>query len=185
MIILISGKKRSGKDYVANLLHTKIENSKVVAFADKMKEILSITMNITVDELNDYKNKNKGIYIHSGFMEFERKTDFRKLLQNFGTDAMQKVFGKNIWTDLVLKQYADNPLIISDLRFKHEYENLKHLNPFTIYVEGGDSSDPHISEHDLDGFSFNFIINNKEKPDLTDQIDFAINQINNFYKENK
>jgi len=182
MIILISGKKRSGKDYVANLLHQKITNSKVIAFADKMKEILSISLNIPIEELNEYKNKNKGLYVHSGCLEFTLLTDFRKLLQNFGTDAMQKVFGKNVWTDLVLKEYDGNPLIISDLRFKHEYNNLKHLNPYTILVEGGDNSDTHISEHDLDNFDFNFVINNKEKGDLSVQIDSVLKDIDIFYR---
>ena len=60
-IILISGKARSGKDYIADLLKSKFEEDgkKVLklAYADKLKEYLCVLFNLDLATLNDLKNK--------------------------------------------------------------------------------------------------------------------------------
>ena len=179
MIILIAGKKRSGKNYVANLLHKQIKNSEIIAFADEMKKILAVTLDISLDDLDRLKSLEAPLYIKDGDT-YKSITNFRKVLQHFGTDAMQKSFGKNVWTDVILKKYfldTAKTLIIPDLRFRHEFDNLKQLNPFTILVQGGNSKDDHISEHDLIDFKFDYIIDNTKKCDISFEITDILGKI--------
>jgi hypothetical protein len=110
----------------------------------------------------------------------------RKILQRFGTDAMQSVFGKDIWASLMQTKINNdtehNVFIIPDFRFKHEYfkEPYKkwyttdYTNFVTIRVEnsetvmlddfqsdaGAENTLNHISEHDLDDFRFDIVLNN-------------------------
>lgn len=180
MIILIAGKKRSGKNYVADLLHERIENSEIVAFADEVKKILAVTLNVSLDELDRLKSLEAPIYVKVND-SYKSITNFRKILQHFATDAMQKSFGQKVWSNVILNKYmkSDKALIVPDLRFKHEYENLKHLNPFTILVQGGNSNDEHISEHDLIDFKFNYIIDNRNKSDISKEIDEICEMLKN------
>ena len=56
-IILISGKARSGKDYLSQLLKERLEKDGLkvfkTAFADKLKEYLCILFNLSLEELNN------------------------------------------------------------------------------------------------------------------------------------
>jgi hypothetical protein len=69
-------------------------------------------------------------------------------------------------------------VIVPDFRFKHEYlEMSKNLKCFTINVTGGDDSDTHISENDLNDFNHDYVLNNYYKGDITESIDEVYKQI--------
>lgn len=164
-IILISGKKRSGKDFFANLLKEKLnqhgKTCDIFHFADGIKDILSVTFNITNQELNHYKDLESEIYVNT---ENGQKSilNFRKLLQRFGTEAMQTFFGKDVWKNQVLKKIENSKcdyVLIPDFRFLHE--NI--TNATTILILGGKTVDNHISENQLQNFKFDYIINNKDQ----------------------
>ena len=181
-IFLISGKKRSGKDYVGELLVQKLnqygKSAKVLHFADKIKEILmetfkcdkvfleNIKLNGTLkvdipQKICDVLNYN--VYNTNSYLICSG----RELLQRFGTDAMQKVFGKTVWRDLVMKEIEESSFeyfVIPDFRFKHEY--IDKYNVITIKVSSDDViSDDHISENDLNDFKFNYYIHNNKLSD--------------------
>lgn len=192
-IILISGKMRSGKDTIANILLERLNSEKcrpiILHFSDGMKEILSKTFDISVAELNDLKNNCNDLVLdaYTGASHTRVcQTTMRKILQRFGTDAMQSVFGKDIWASLMQTKINNdtehNVFIIPDFRFKHEYfkEPYKkwyttdYTNFVTIRVEnsetamlddfqsdvGAENTLNHISEHDLDDFRFDIVLNN-------------------------
>lgn len=161
MIIGICGHKGSGKDYLGNLLkeYTKF---KIVHFADPIKDILCEMFNISKDELNNLKNSENTKILG---------TNMRSILQVFGTDIMQKMFGKEIWTNLVLKE---DDLIIADVRFQHEVDAILKKGGFVIKLKSNFKDDKHISESGIDKIpesSFKYIFDNSKKDSSI--LDFA------------
>lgn len=167
-IILVSGKKRSGKDHTVGLLSECLTNLghsvDVQAFADPMKVIISTIFGITLAELDEYKNnpdtfsvnvtdKYDGTVYHS--------TDFRTIIQMFGNNAMKPIFGESVWVDLFKKYVANSTadfILVPDFRFPVEYIN----HSLTVRVDCNltDQSDTHASEVSLDDYTFHYRLNN-------------------------
>lgn len=159
--ILINGKKRAGKDFFASLLYTELVNAghtaAVLSFADPIKDIMSVALNISRDELDEFKNGAVPIYIQN-----KHVSDARQVLQNFGTEAMKKYFGEDVWVDL-LRSRAEKTnadfIIVPDFRFFSE-----HLpGSVTVRVLNHDivsASDLHRSENELNEFNFDYELDN-------------------------
>jgi len=169
-IYLINGLKRSGKDTFGKLLKEEFiktgKTVKLLSFAAPMKEILSKVFEISIEELEEFKNENVEIYRqHPEDTKSYQITNFRKVLQNFGSEAMKPIFGDNVWVELLnkkVKTSEEDVIIITDFRFPSEYDQLD-VKPYTIKIVRksiGRSADPHISEKALDNFNFNEIIYN-------------------------
>jgi len=179
-LILINGKKRHGKDYLCDLL-IKLLSTKYgitaarVAFADPIKEIIADTFNVSLEELEDFKNNGDVLYEGNDKLEIS----FRTILQRFGTEAMKKQFGENVWADLGINSAIEidkDVVIIPDFRFESEYNAAitkackdGAFNIITVKIYNDDivSTDTHASETELDSFNFDFKINNTAKPKLT------------------
>lgn len=99
----------------------------------------------------------------------------RQLLQYFGTEIMQKYFGKRVWINSTL-QHRSNYTIISDLRFIEEYNAIKENNGLVIYVNRpGYEFGQHASEKEmkelLENNKYDFVIdNNGSVEDLFKQV---------------
>jgi len=182
-LILVNGKKRSGKDYFARSLSTLLraqgKSAEVMSFADPMKEIISTTFGITLAELDDYKN-DPYKYIVSVFEDDfgVHETTFRKILQLFGTEAMKSHFGDDVWINLLLKRAAKSKadyVIVPDFRFKVEL-----VSDITVNVANKDivSTDTHPSETELDEFEFSYYIDNTGQPDMKESVLKFIEHLN-------
>ena len=162
-IILISGKARSGKDYLSQLLKERLEKDGLkvfkTAFADKLKEYLCILFNLSLEELNNLKNSEVP-FTKNGLT-------MRNLLQKFGTDIFTSKIDKLFWIKETAKEIIEkNPdvVIISDLRFKDEIQ----INKFVcashiagrIISEDSIQSSSHISENDLNDYTFDYYFKN-------------------------
>lgn len=161
MIIGICGHKGSGKDYLANILK-QYTNYKITHFADPIKDILCEVFKISKDELNKLKNDENTKILG---------TNMRSILQTFGTDIMQNMFGKRVWADLVLK---DDNLIVADVRFQHEIDAILEKGGFVIKLKSNFKEDKHISEsgiEELPESSFKYIFDNSKKDSSI--LDFA------------
>ena len=174
-VIMVNGKKRSGKDFTAtellrqfNDLNVKIEQH---SFAEPMKTIIAHTLGITTEQLEEFKNNSNQFNVH--IIDYdthltERETNCREILQNFGSGGMKEVFGEDIWAMLGLQKVQDSDadiIVFSDFRFDKEYEIFKKAlgkNLITIKVLGGDSGDTHISEQGTTN-TFDYVIDNTEK----------------------
>lgn len=163
-ILLINGKKRSGKDYSALRLKTIIEDMgktvQIMSFADPIKEIVASSFGISLTMLDDFKNCEEDINID---IEGESVaiSNFRLFIQRFGTDAMKAQFGEFIWSDLLYEK-AHNSLadvvIVPDFRFRTEY--LKESITVKIKNDTVKNDDSHQSENDLNNFTFDFTLDN-------------------------
>lgn len=210
-LIAISGLRNSGKSTASDMLyfckntwklfHTyfwykhksfvpKFHNYKIVAFAENLKQMLSVLLNIDRKKFDDRDFKEnyyinlKKLYItnskhapelmklsdnkfskliQNGSININNYLSIRQLMQYFGTEVMRKYFGKDIWILSTLK-YKHN-MIISDLRFKNEAEYVKYNHGKIIYISRKSCKPTqHVSEKEviemLDNNVYDCIINN-------------------------
>lgn len=180
-IILINGKKRSGKDHNAKLIKEELESRgytvDIISYADAVKDILCISLGIHVDLFDDLKNDTYDIFaVKDGYQDCPLTT-VRALIQNFGTEAMKKYFGEDVWVRILLsKAYESdaNYIIVPDFRFLSEA-----ISDTTIKIINNDleDSDSHRSENELNDFEFKYTIDNTGYPDTTDSIKKIVDDI--------
>ena len=217
-IIVISGLKNSGKDTVADMLQYCLSvpepfrkywmyrhyryafNStyEKVAFADSLKDTLSVLFGIPVEKFYERDVKEhfyiKGLEItdtpdnildEDSFIKMLNKKDFsflkthfitiRQLLQCFGTEIVRGLFGNAFWAERAMKHNFDK-MIITDLRFKVELEAVRKRNGLGLYIDNPNCiPEQHASESEVlemkDNHDFDFIIeNNGTLEDLFNKI---------------
>jgi dephospho-CoA kinase len=129
-VICLTGVKRSGKDTVAEYLCQKY-GYKNIKISAPLKESLKVLFGFTEEELEgESKDKNHEIW----------DVTPRKVMQFFGTEVMQYKLndimpwcGRCFWIDRLIRENidplgADERVVISDMRFMHEYEKLVSLS---------------------------------------------------------
>lgn len=168
-VILIGGLAGAGKDTSADMVKELLkEDSVIYAFADPIKQILATALGITVDTLNHYKeDKRARLKFVSTAQSMCTGTNTRQLLQNFGNDAMKKVFGKYVWVTVansIIEQVNTEWFIVSDFRVKEEYNYLvqQGLEIITVNIlkDSQEAGDGHITENDLKDFDFDYLVDN-------------------------
>lgn len=194
-LIAISGVRGSGKNETANMLQyclsvpkifrqywiynifNKIvpKKYKLIAFADPLKKMLSILLNIPFERFNDRAFKEL-VYINIPTLEqiFPKQEDkvsdskfnkmvkdldpelancnlsIRQLMQYFGTNVFRTFFGDKVWINSTLRNASRNT-IITDLRFKIEMKAVKELHGKIIYVNrSGYFFGQHASEREME-----------------------------------
>jgi len=189
-IILINGIKRSGKDYLGELMQELIPHSEIHKFADPIKEIIAVTFGISLDDLEVYKNNSQDygieikVYPNNQPDCTLKYVNFREILQKFGTEAMKPVFGNDVWAELCLKRALEAEIsIITDFRFYDEWKvvNSKDVKIFTINIFNDSLPQPdnHASERDLEdnNFKFDFYIDNTNQPNIFEDVKNIIKNI--------
>lgn len=174
-LILIHGEKRSGKGHLASKLSEKLsemnKTSKIISFADPIKEIIAKTFGITLDELDALKNNEDITLNFSTTNGVDYAMSFRTIIQQFGTEAMHSAFGKDVWVNKMREEIAkskDDVIIIPDFRFFHE--NIGGIK-IKIFRNELESKDNHASESGLDNVKFDYVVDNSNFSNLTDDID--------------
>jgi len=189
-IILINGKKRSGKDFVAAAIKNEFnkhnKTAEIMSFADPIKDIIAETLKITIQDLELYKNNPTEYMIElqkypSSVMESPsalNHIDFRVILQRFGTESMKKWFGEEVWVNLLLSRAESldvDYVLVPDFRFLCEA-----VSKETICVHNDDYSnanDAHRSENELNEFNFKYTINNTGYRDISKDIEDLVLKI--------
>jgi hypothetical protein len=137
-IIAIIGAKRSGKDVIANYICKKLLYKKI-AFADPLKDAVASLFDFSYDQIG-----YGGIGDEKDIVDDRWGITPRKALQFFGTEVMQykiqellpgidrKFFAYTLISKIKSK---NDKYVISDMRFLHEYEELKKIGVFVIRVD--------------------------------------------------
>lgn len=174
-LILVNGKKRSGKDFFAKTLKNELgkigKTAEIMSFAGPLKEIIAETFDITLEQLDDYKNVAEPVGTIRQKMSgisTDVLTDFRLILQRFGTEAMKKWFGEDVWVKLLAdRAYKSNAdfIIVPDFRFLSEDVG----GAITVKIRNADfdnAGDLHRSETELDNFVFMYAFDNTGYPNI-------------------
>jgi len=187
-VIMLSGYKRAGKDFVSALLNKRLEDSKIYSFAEPLKDIIATTLGISLKELELFKNNPTSFLLETSDESRQmhlHTTNYRSVLQIFGTEATKIWFGDTVWSDLFLRQnYVDDYLIISDSRFELEITELRKAYDRVITVKVIDSNivntDLHTSETALDRFTFDYYIDNTAKDSsIIEAVDKFVGELTN------
>lgn len=164
----MSGYKRAGKDFISDILLSKIKGSVRYSLAEPLKDIMATTLGTSKEELDELKNRQAPCLTLDDDRTISKLTDFRKVLQVFGSEAMKKWFGDSVWVDVFIhKNIINDVIIISDWRFNIEYNEIvkTYDNVITLRVVDDNivNTDMHASETELDDFNFDFTVDNTAK----------------------
>lgn len=207
--IVIVGKKGVGKDTFAQMLEKKLAAKGVLAksraLATPIKRTLTYMMRCDPKIFNDPMLKE------TACDELYGRTP-REVMQQFGTEFAQGMFGPNIWVDMLLadceRDSKTDVTIVTDVRFKHELDRFVDLGAEVIYInkdvtcfdEGVKSfglkwlgrihkKRKHVSEAGLDQFRRSgvdtLILNNWTLHSLDEQADRWLNQRMSVYAQSK
>jgi hypothetical protein len=164
MNIGIIGRRRSGKDTLANYLMREHGYARV-GFADAVKEA-ALALNPWIDvQGRERTGELDGTVVRlSELVEsigWEDAKDFypevRRILQRLGDEAGRQVHGDNTWVNTALRKIGtlSTPVVVPDVRYPNEVSALRHAG-FRIVritrgnVTRGSIADGHASESNAD-----------------------------------
>ena len=165
MIVGLSGYAQSGKDTVAQILVDQYGFERI-AFADAIRELSS--------EINPYIQK--GIRLNDFVKEYgwdvaKQQPEIREFLQKLGVGC-RKIINESVWISVAMSKmnnYKKN-FVVTDVRFKNEVTAVTQMGGtvWRVTRPGVTAVNGHISEHDLDDYSFNAVINNDSTVEVLD-----------------
>lgn len=189
VIIQIGGFKRSGKDTISQMIANHYQsNGKLVDifhYADPLKQIAASIFDISLEQLDEFKNNKTELYRFNTYEEPCKVTDFREILMKIGNEAIKPVFGSDVWQKIMFEKIEKSEadiIIIPDFRFKVE-----HIpNAVTIRINNSDiiNDTDHPSETELIDFDFDMSIDNTNYSQNQEEISYYCEQmINNYIKQ--
>ena len=147
-IFILSGKAKSGKNYVADVISDYYKNSIQISYAYYLKQYVKKISNWDGSE----------------------ETKPRDLLQSLGIDLIKKIdkelLIRRVMEDIKVYSYFFDVIVVTDARLKEEVDIPKKLfNCITFRINGSDNNltleqKNHITETNLDDYKFDYIINN-------------------------
>ena len=167
MIYGLSGYAKAGKDTLAAEL-VRRDGFIRVSFADALRECM-YRLNPIVDAhlekggtvFSRYADIIDGIGYSKAKLMYP---EIRELLQRLGTEAGREVLGNDIWVDVALKGLDINlyNYVVTDVRFDNEYQAILSNGGINIRIErpGFGPANQHCSETALDGYVFDFVLQN-------------------------
>lgn len=169
-IIGITGKKRVGKNYVANLAQARLEQLygwkvKQMAFAEPLKEVCKILFGLTNEQLEG--DKSGPSWERWEELNIDRLSAFqwknigqltvRELLQLVGTDLFRDCWSQTIWTRIAARRMEEaeaagfDAVIFTDVRFPNEAATIEGMGGSVWKIEGKSrgelGADSHASEN--------------------------------------
>ena len=189
VIIQIGGFKRSGKDtisqMIANHYQSKGKIVDIFHYADPLKQIAASIFDISLEQLDEFKNNKTELYRFNTYEEPCKVTDFREILMKIGNEAIKPVFGSDVWQKIMLEKIEKSEadiIIIPDFRFAVE-----HIpNAVAIRINNSDiiNDTDHPSETELIDFDFDMSIDNTNYSQNQEEISYYCEQmIDNYIKQ--
>lgn len=154
---------------------------KVTSFAKPLKEVLSIILGVPIEKFED-RDFKENYCVNLNTLEITKVDPFhtptmtdkffskvakeldintirqynitiRQMLQYVGTECLRRLVSEDVWINATLKR---NNIIISDLRFKREFEALDRRKSFRVLIDRpGCIPGNHASEKEINDLKAN------------------------------
>lgn len=203
--IAICGKANTGKNTLANLLYQELQerdstefalrhpgstlqaySGKFMAFADPIKEIV-MTMFPRANKECLYGPSRLRAEAIPGAFKNDKPLTYRQALIDIGTEVGRS-YSDKVWLEnfdhryeqILVKKNPPNIIIVTDVRFRNEFDHLKDKGFFQIrlYRDTGAPEIQHISEtgqSSIKDEEFNYVLfNNKSLEDLKEEVNSQI-----------
>jgi hypothetical protein len=170
MIIGLSGYAQVGKDTVAQILVEDYGYTRI-GFADIIKKAAYILDPIiTLDGMRLAHAVEK-----YGWETSKQVPEVRRILQVLGSEVGRELIDPQIWVELTMHSvHPDDKIVISDVRFKNEAEEIKWKQGKIWRITRIDKDAPvnvHRSETDMDSWDFDqYVANNGTVEDLKQEV---------------
>lgn|GEM_PF-98824 len=162
ILIGLSGKKGSGKDTAADALVHDFGYERH-AFASRLKAAVTrLDPIIDVDDEGIYRYASA--VVDHGEERVKAWPEARRLLQRMGTEVGRDLFGDSFWVDQTMRDVdaSGTPVVITDVRFPNEVQAIRERGGIVVRIErDGLPEDAHPSEHALDDYTFDVVIQNE------------------------
>lgn len=177
MIIALTGNNGVGKDTVAGIIQTMLNNKIFLGYIIEQKDYLK---NEPLWEIKKFADLPNELYTRITNVKFlslpsTNKEIERERFINF-CQKNKEVFGRYVWVDSLMRDYTkEKKWIISDLRFYEEYLTLDTKNTTFVritrngYNNGTKVLDPHEMHFTIE--------NNGDMIDLKDKVRDILNQL--------
>ena len=139
MIIGLIGLNGSGKSTVASILEQKY-NFNIDSFAKPVKDIASVIFNWNrekLDGMTEESRKWREEKDEEWSKILNKDITPRMILQMIGTEFGRDMLGENIWIESLKKRSENKNIVISDVRFVNEAENIKNSGGVLIRIKRG------------------------------------------------
>jgi len=139
MIIGLIGLNGSGKSTVASILEQKY-NFNIDSFAKPVKDIASVIFNWNrekLDGMTEESRKWREEKDEEWSKILNKDITPRMILQMIGTEFGRDMLGENIWIESLKKRSENKNIVISDVRFVNEAENIKNSGGILIRIKRG------------------------------------------------
>jgi len=183
LIILVSGKMKSGKNTFAEIMQKELISSNIAVetdyFAKDLKNGCKEDFQMLKYNLNNYVNNFLKLLTDKNLLNEDLKNELNKLrieddnwfedktfitraiLQCYGTEIFKNRVKETYWVDKVRERCElskSNIIIITDLRFPDEIEYMysDSYDLITVRLERNvnkSNKNPHISETSLDNYT--------------------------------
>lgn len=182
VIIQIGGFKRSGKDtisqMIANHYQSKGKLVDIFHYADPLKQIAASIFDISLEQLDEFKNNKTELWRFDEFGGAYQVTNFREILMKIGNEAIKTIFGNDVWQKIMLEKIEKSEadiIIIPDFRFKVEHIQ----NAVTIRINNSDiiNDTDHPSETELIDFDFDILIDNTNYHQTQEEVSYYCEQM--------
>lgn len=186
-IIGLVGFIGSGKGTAGDILENK--GFKKCSFASPVKDAVSLIFNWDREMLEGINEKSRE-WREQPDLEWSKKFGYefspRHALQLMGTEVGRNIFHTNLWIFSLFNRYKEEKnIVITDVRFKNEINEIKKNNGIIIRINRGENpdwypiaerannNDPeaiialkklniHQSEWDWIGSDFDYVVENNE-----------------------
>jgi hypothetical protein len=171
-LIGISGFAQSGKDTLAGLIAAQ-SGWHVLHFADKLREACrALNPIVDVNEFG-FDERWKEIESELGYEGGKNHprfgNEFRRIMQNMGTEVGRNILGPNIWVDATLNSMRPDVMgyVIADVRFPNEAQAITTRGGINVRVSrpGVGPQGDHTSETSLNSWPFDMRLTNDGTPE--------------------
>lgn len=144
-LVGIGGHFASGKDTVADNLVSEYGWEKLNMSDPLVKALVTLNPIVEYRRVKRWHLHKAEIHFadlleQEGYVEAKKHTEFRRLLQKFGSDVARDLFGKDVWVNIAKKRIRElwakgSKVVITGIRFPNELDMIRDLKGHSVWIE--------------------------------------------------